>query len=278
MPYSRTTQTNSQTISAFAGYQTGRGWSANTIDRRGTALRSLARHLNPQPLVAATLADIEEWLAGFDAVRTRSAYRSDVRSWAKWACKRHLIAVDPTVDLDPIKIPSALPRPVAADMIAHIIATAPCFDTRLMCALAAYAGLRRAEIAHLEVGHVSLGARPFLEVRGGKGDKDRVVPIAPELARLLGAARRRDGRYFNVSPDTVGVNIANHLRSLGINATAHKLRASFATAVARATNGNVVLTGKLLGHADLKTTMGYIAFAIDGTTSDAVASLYGAVA
>ena len=127
---------NADVMTAFADYQAGRGFAAVTVNRRATSLRSLARHLAPTPLTAVTFADLEEWLAGFPSPRTRSAYRSDVRTWAKWATRRKVIAADPTLDLDPVRIPRSLPRPVDAALIRHLIVTAPDIDTRLMIAWA----------------------------------------------------------------------------------------------------------------------------------------------
>ena len=47
-------------------------------------------------------------------------------------------------------------------------------------------GLRRAELANLAVGHINFEARRLLVV-GGKGNKDRVIPLTPNLALSLGS-------------------------------------------------------------------------------------------
>ena len=146
-----------------------------------------------------------------------------------------------------------------ADYLPAILASAEP-DTRLMCAFAAYAGLRCAEIANLDRDDLSLHTiPPVLAVRAGKGNKDRLVPIHPDLVTLIG--KQRPGPLFDVCPKTVGRKIAEHLRGLGIDATAHQLRHTFGTELARAADGNVILVAKLMGHENVQTSMNYIGWA-----------------
>lgn len=260
-------------LRAFAGHQRMRGLSTKTVSRRQISLGQLARWAAPQPLTNLTATLIEEWLSAFASAATRRAYRSDAQALYAWALRRGLCAANPVAMTDPIRVPSTLPRPVPADYLPAILGAAS-FDVRLMVALAAYAGLRCAEIATLEAGDVTLSAEvPTLMVRNGKGGKDRSVPVHPELAVILAASGVRSGRYVNVSAQTVGRRIAAHLRSLGVQATAHKLRASFATELARTSRGNVVLVATLLGHTNLATSQRYIGWQ-GGPAAKAVEQMY----
>lgn len=55
-------------------------------------------------------------------------------------------------------------------------------------------GLRNQEVANLEVEHLTLGDRPHLWVRGGKGGVDRRVPLSPEaVSTLLQHLKQQDG-------------------------------------------------------------------------------------
>ena len=241
----------------FAQHQTARGFSPATIARRRTSLAGLARHLAPLGLLDATTDDLEEWLSLHRrSPRTMHAYGSDARQFYAWAVKRRLIDRSPAADLGSVRVPRTMPRPVAVDDCFLALARARDFDLRLMLALALYAGLRRSEIAALCTEDVRLAGSPQLVVRNGKGGKDRIIPVHRDLASLL-AARKRPGRYFDVTAKTVGDRCARHLQRCGIDASLHKLRHTFCTEFMRAAGGNLSLGARVMGHANPVTTQGY---------------------
>ena len=258
-------------VLAFRRYQCTRGLARATIERRAASLKGFAASIAPMPLLEAEPDLIDDWLATFKSPATRRAYRSDLMAYYTWAAKRGL-CTNPVLAVDGIRVPKTLPRPVPASHLRAVLTSAP-RDVRLMIALAAYAGLRRAEIAALDAADVDLLSIPAtLAVRGGKGGKDRIVPIHPDLAVELAAAPRH-GSVVGVAASTVGHRVADHLRQVGIEATAHQLRHTFGTELARATDGNVILIATLMGHADISTSMGYIGWA-GGESVDAVESMY----
>ena len=256
---------------AFRRYQQVRSLSRNTIRRRAVTLGQFTAWIAPLTLLEATGDLIDEWLGTFTCAATKRAYRSDLMAFFTWAAKRDLCP-NPVLRTDSVKVPKPLPRPVPAAYLEAVLASAPP-DVRVMIALAAYAGLRRAEIAALDAGDIDLTSdTPTLAVRAGKGNKDRIVPIHPDLAAIL-RTRPRHGPIVGLSESTVGHKVAAHLRSLGIEATAHKLRHTFGTELARATEGNIILIATLMGHSDIATSMGYIGWA-GGPGADAVAAMY----
>ena len=233
---------------AFADYQALRGYSPHTIRRRACTLRSLAKLTHPAPIESASADVLSELIAEASNMRTRHARLTDLRAFYRWAVRRSLVDTDPTALLDPIHLPKSLPRPIERpDRVTH----ARDADTALMVALGLYAGLRRSEIAALHSDDVH---GTYLVVRGGKGGKDRTVPLHPELVRMLSG---RTGRLFTVSPDTISRRIKQHLASCGITATAHQLRHTFGTELARTSSGDLLMIGALMGHANVATTMGY---------------------
>lgn len=244
-------------VDHFAAYQQGRGFSPKTIKRRTNTLQGFQRSIAPSDLSDATTEDIAEYLLRYPSPRTRHAYRSDLSTFYKWALRRKLVTHDPTELIDPIRVPKSLPRPVPAELVPDLVLYAPNRNVRLMVALAAYAGLRVMEISQLEAEDIDITHR-VLMVRNGKGGKDRVVPLHPLLCQLLAPEVRKPGRLFQAKPDTVGRMVANYLRDRGIESTAHKLRATFATSVATAAQGNVVMVQRLLGHGSPTTTMAYV--------------------
>ena len=112
---------------------------------------------------------------------------------------------------------------------------------------------------------------PVLVVRHGKGGKDRAVPIHPTLAPLL--AGLPAGPLIEVRPGTLGHKVARHLRAHGVDATLHKLRHTFGTEAARATNGNLLIVADLMGHSSTLTTQGYVKL-VGVSTSAAVGMMY----
>lgn len=257
-------------VVAFRQYERVRGLSRKTIERRDVSLRQFAASIVPMSLLKANGDLIDDWLGTHRSPATRRAYRSDLMAFYTWAAKRDM-CVNPVLKTDPIRVPKTLPKPVPAAYLSAILESAPS-DVRIMIALAAYAGLRCAEIAAIDSSDVDLSKEsPVLAVRCGKGSKDRIVPVHPDLAAMLRG--RRAGRLVNVSARSVGYKVANHLRSLGIDATAHKLRHTFGTELARATEGNIVLVARIMGHEDVSTSMRYVGWA-GGPGADAVAAMY----
>jgi len=264
-------------LASFQAWQAMRAFSPATIRRRRSSLRLFGAHIAPLRLGQATTDDVEDFLSTRRAPRTRHAYRSDLAAFFRWAMKRALVDANPVLDVDTIRVPRSLPRPVDPALIPFLIASAADPDTQLMVALAACAGLRRSEIAALSSGDLSLHSDPpVLVVRDGKGAKDRVVPLHPILVTLL-RRRRVDGPLFDLSPDSIYRRIAGHLATHGIDATPHQLRHTFGSELARTTHGNLILIGRLMGHVDTDTTKGYIGWA-GGEGSGAVAAMFGGAA
>lgn len=250
-----TTQSDPITL-AFATWQAGLAYSPATIRRRDVALRTFARHLAPAPLTAATGELVEEFIAHHRAPATRRAYRADLNAFYRWAVRRGLAATNPVADTDPVRVPRTLPRPVDPALVRHLIASAGDWDTAIGIALAAYAGLRLAEIGHLERADISLATDPpVLVVRHGKGGKDRAVPVHHSLAPML--ARLPAGPVIGCKARTLGEKVARHNRAQGVDATIHQLRHTFGTEAARASNGNLLIVGELMGHASIEVTRGY---------------------
>ena len=236
-------------VESFAAYQAFCGFSRETIRRRTVTLTALERYLAPATLADATADMLTEYLSRWTNPRTRHAYRSDVAKFYKWASVRHLVATNPAELLDSVRVPKSLPKPIALELVPLVVASCPDDDTRLMCALAGYAGLRIGEIAALDAVDVTSS---HLVVRSGKGRKDRSVPLHPVLRHLLAG---RTGPLFTVTAGTVGRRIKAQLAHHG-GGTAHRLRHSFGTELQRVAR-DLLLTAELMGHDDLATTKGY---------------------
>ena len=145
------------------------------------------------------------------------------------------------------------------------------------------AGLRVAEVAALRVQdcYEDLEGGPAVKVNLGKGSKDRIVPMLPDyfqgITNYLEATGRdltSPGKVFVAQDRTresrgqrAGITAAGLrwmlkavMAEAGIESFRrgpHSFRHTYAMAVLRE-GGNVVAVSKLLGHASLTTTMGYV--------------------
>jgi len=246
-------------MNRYRRYLDGRGLSAKTVERYVGTVRTFKGTLS-DGLAVATALEVEEWLGRFRNPKTRHAYRSDLDMFYRWARRRAGYPTNPLDDVDPVRVPATVPRPLPDDAIAVVLACGE-LRTRRAVGLGMLAGLRNAETAALDAADVSLAHRELV-VRHGKGGKDRVVPIHPRLAWLLDGVGVRGpvivGRHGGpVTPDTVGDIVRRHFRALGIVATPHQLRHSFGTEMTRAAGGNLLVVAKTMGHANISTTMGY---------------------
>jgi integrase len=260
-------------IALFCEHQRGREIAATTIRRRRLTLAAFQRFIAPAELLEVAGPElIDEFVHRYRAPNTRRAYRADLGAFYRWACKRRLCTRNPVDDTDTIRVPRALPRPVANEFVTMLIETTSDPEIADAIALAAYGSLRCAEIAGLDGADINLVASPpVLVVRGGKGKKDRVVPLHPMLIERLD--RRGSGPVIRCQPNSLGRKVAKHLRLQGIDATLHQLRHTFGTEAARASNGNLVVIGELMGHENLNTTRQYTRLAATAT-AETVAAMF----
>ena len=125
-------------------------------------------------------------------------------------------------------------------------------------------GMRRSEMGNLKVEDVNLDKRR-LYVRGGKGDKDRVIPIHPDLVeglRRLIEGRAGDESVFGLLPRSIGNKFRQWSKSAGVNIHTHSFRHYFATKLLEK-GANIKVVQELLGHSSLATTQVYLSVTAD---------------
>lgn len=250
-----------------------------TVDLRLVALRSLTRSAGRPPLLC-TVADLDVWQRGLTvADASRASYVSQVASFYAWAVEHSLIGEDPSVVLVSPQLPRRVPRPIAEADLELAIAAAPDRIAPWL-ELAAYAGLRAGEIAHLTRPDVIDHADPPVLLVRGKGNKERIVPLSPRVGTALQrhglpdsgwVFLRADGRPGPNRPNMVSVLAAAHLHDLGIPASLHMLRHRFATVLYQQTH-DLRMVQELLGHSSPTTTALYTAWSQDRAAA-AVAAL-----
>lgn len=222
---------------------------------------------------------IEEWLSLTPLTnRSRGLYVTRLDVLFRWMVDEGLRDASPCARIPKPKLPRSVPRPVPTAGLRAALESAD-ERTALMICLAAYAGLRRAEIANLTREHVLDDRDPPLLLVWGKGDKERLVPIGPVLRdAMLRYGLPEHGPIFPgrdgcISAQSVGLIISKHLRASGVDATAHQGRHWFASQLYRA-SGDLRVTQEMMGHASPSTTAQYAAWSPERAVT-AIAALPG---
>ncbi len=155
-----------------------------------------------------------------------------------------------------------------------------------------FGGLRVSEACSLQLSDVPLGDEPYIRVRGGKGGKDRIVPLNGRAAAILDDYVGIRGQFANSDESnalflgTRGEPISRKMIPKMLNTQAkvvlpnihvhpHVFRHSFATHLIQR-GVNVKIVQELLGHANLATTSIYLHIA-DREKRAAVEALYTSV-
>ena len=173
------------------------------------------------------------------------------------------------------KRPKRLPTVLSVEEVTQLLAAARPGQERMLLTTAYACGLRVSELVHLKVTDID-SARMVVQVRQGKGAKDRQVPLSPrlltELRRWWGYHRSRPWLF----PGEGGPRFEGaathplHTGSVGRmckkvvararlckHASMHTLRHSYATHLLEA-GVDVVTLQRLLGHNSLQTTALYL--------------------
>lgn len=232
------------------------GYSAATRTERARILATLDDPLHVKR------EELQDWWAtratrpdGTPRARSSlSGEASHLREFWRWAMQQGLIDRNPADWLPKVRQKKTMATVVPEGDLDRLMREAP-DDMRRMLALAAMAGLRSAEIAAVKWSDVDR-SNGVLWVRGGKGEKDRSVPLSAGLLGELGDPG--EGLIIGTarSPKAVSLAIGRYLRAHNSDYTAHKLRARYATRFLAAT-GDVVAAATVLGHSDLSSIQRY---------------------
>lgn len=245
------------------------GRSPGTIRLHRHYLMMLAAH-HGRPWRVTTLQLVafmsrESW-----APETRKSARTVVCGFYRWGHTMGYLDVDPAAGLPSVRVPAGVPRPAPEIVVLSVVNGSG--RVAFMAQLAAYAGLRAAEIARVHSHDYTPGAGIGELLVHGKGGKERLVPImcATALEQRLAAVQGwafPNGHGSHLSAGHVSKVLSDAMPS---GWTAHTLRHRFAT---RAYSGSrdLMSVSELLGHARLETTQRYV-LPPRGALREAVAS------
>ena len=181
--------------------------------------------------------------------------------------------------------PKQLPRTILSEDVVRDLLNGPDLDTvdglrdRVILEVFYGTGIRRTELSNLALYDVDL-RRDVLAIRGGKGSKDRLIPITPRVRQWLDAylANAREalsspldeGRLFITdygepfTGERLGPLVKRYLKQAGIEVvgSCHLLRHAAATHMLE--NGaDIRFIQVLLGHEDLTSTQVYTQVSVE---------------
>lgn len=205
------------------------------------------------------------------SVNTIHRRRVSVNQFARWCLAERLLTVDPMAAAPKVRRKRRLPRPFSVEHRDRLLALPLPVKEAAMRGLLYFAGLRVTEVCGLHVRDITLGAT---EDEGsirivGKGDKDRVVAMVPELRAILYDCitqttdlrpesylfTQRDGRPWRRR--MIERRMHQWGRAAQVErATPHRLRHSFATDLLDA-GADLREVQELMGHADISSTAIY---------------------
>jgi site-specific recombinase XerD len=166
------------------------------------------------------------------------------------------------------KKPLLLPKVISKEQIASLINAIENTKHKTIIMLAYACGLRVSEVVSLKVRHID-GKRKMLFIERGKGKKDRIVSLSPNMLIMLREYYKQykpkdylfEGQFENEHLTTRSIqNVlqkAKEKAGIKQDGSMHMLRHSFATHLLDK-GIDVVFIQKLLGHNDIKTTLKYL--------------------
>ena len=264
----------SEFLAYLQGYRHYSAWTvrAYSIDLRGFReflLGQEGRVPSPQEI---TRPQVVAWglrLKGMKPLTIRRKYAC-LSSFFSFLQDMGYCQSNPARSLPLPKVSRNLPTVLSAEQVQQLLAAAQTPRDRLLLLLLLSTGLRRSEAAAITLNQLDLEHRQ-LRVRG-KGNKERMVPLTPEVVEAIKeylawrGPTQSDHLFISqmwgqpISGARVHRIVRQLLERAGLadeGITPHKLRHTFATHLIR--NGVDVRTvQELLGHSDLGTTAKYL--------------------
>lgn len=197
------------------------------------------------------------------AAQTRNHHRSALAFLGAWGVAAGIWPTSPAAHAPKAKVGKRLPRPFDPAEFAKVMALPLAGVDRYLRSLLAYTGLRVSEAGGLRVGHIR---GDHLRVIG-KGDRERLVPILPELAAVLPDLTDMIPSAYVLGHRMRRERIEERVRAWGVTAgvtdcTPHRFRHWYATELRRR-GADLREIQALLGHASLATTALYLGITLD---------------
>lgn len=266
-----------------------KGQSPYTIAGYRDAIKSFVKFTGASRLPELSLSAVETWISIGTSQHTWSPVTSRGRIrymilFAKWLVARGHLPANPLEGISIPRVPKKIPRSLSKDEAETLLRFTRNYRFRsnfegsrayAIVSTFLYTGIRKRELRCLELRDVDLG-HDVVSVRGGKGAKDRIIALPPQLSpaltQYLDCRQRpvdRANPYFFVGAKSQGMISDVILRRLvaklrekcGIHFSPHLLRHTYATLMLEG-GCDLFSLSKLMGHSDIKTTTIYLSASV----------------
>jgi len=246
----------------FANYLRMKGRSEETIKHYVFFdLKMFFQYLDV-PFLEATHGDIMKALIKMKEERKLSNSSlgrkiAAIKVFYSFLYEMEYIDRNPTLKLETPKKEERIPETLTEEEVREMLNYAK-GRNKLLIMMFAYTGARLSEIVNLTWKDINFKEKTVKFY--GKGKKERIVPLHPELAEMLLELRHELGttRIFNISKRRIQQIIAKISDfSIGKKIHPHQLRHTFATILLKK-GVDLRTIQELLGHAKLDTTQIYM--------------------
>ena len=244
-----------------------RNYSPRTVEAYVAAVAKFAKHFHKAPDQLGS-EEVRAFQVHLLAKKTSWSQFNQIVCGLRFFYRVTLNRPDMVVMLPYGKRPKRLPTVLSVEEVAELLEVARPGQERVLLQTAYACGLRIGELLNLQVTDID-SARMVVNVRHGKGGKDRQVPLSARLLTELRAwwcvHRRRPWLFCGATKnEPVSDSYVQRLcqkivarSKVRKKATMHTLRHSYATHLLEA-GVDVVTLQKLLGHNSLSTTARYL--------------------
>ena len=252
-----------------------KGYSPKTTREYAYDLQMFNNFNNERSIELRTTTDLRRFFLYLKRDKNyspRSLHRKicSLKSFYKFLKKEAYISSNPAESIESPKIPKSLPKTISVEETLHFLQTPDSIRDRTILFLLYGTGIRVSELSNLDVDSIDIENR-MLRIVGGKGNKDRLIPLPDVLIPIL--EEYMDKRRDDTNSSALILNRSGkRLTSRSIQRlvkkyreqanlqdkklTPHTLRHSFATHLIE--NGaDLRSVQELLGHMDISTTQVY---------------------
>lgn len=259
-----------QAIGEFLEHLEGNRKAATTIDAYEADLDLLHAHVvhDAEDTVLALTSDrirafLHRQSAKGYALATLNRRRSAVASFCQWGHSRHYWTHNPMASVERLPRNRKLPRPYSKPERDRIMALVLPPQEHVLRALMFYTGLRVTPICSIRAQDIEMNDGLWRIRTIGKGSKEHSMPVLPELQEALRGYTFRGPYLFSTANGRPwNRRAAERLtKRWGVAAevkpcTPHRFRHTLATMLLER-GVPITQISKLLGHADISTTMIY---------------------